>query len=233
MSESDSTSLAESFSHMARLRFRSHDRAEALDLLLRLAVAVVPGADTASVTVRSPHKLRTLRAHDDQALSLDDAQYRTNLGPCVEAVRDNKQMCTEDYSPWPSFGRRATAVGVKSVLSTPVLVSESVRACLNLYSFLSFSPQAAAVASVLAEHMGPVIGNILDYEQATTLNVELTQALKSRELVALAKGIVMEREQCSEGDALRIIVALSQGTNRKLLDIAAELTQIGKRTADG
>ena len=119
------------------------------------------------------------------------------------------------------------------MLSTPVLVSESVRACLNLYSFVGFSPAGRRSGSVLAEHMGPVIGNILDYEQATTLNVELTQALKSRELVALAKGIVMEREQCSEGDALRIIVALSQGTNRKLLDIAADITQIGKRTADG
>ncbi len=119
------------------------------------------------------------------------------------------------------------------MLSTPVPVSESVRACLNLYSFVSLSPEATVVGSVLAEHMGPVIGNILDYEQATTLNTELTQALQSRELVALAKGIVMEREQCAESDALRIIVALSQGTNRKLLDIAADITQIGKRAAGG
>jgi hypothetical protein len=154
MTSSDSTSLAESFSHMARLRFSSHNRAEALDLLLRLAVQVVPGDDSASVTVRSATKYRTLRAHDDQALSLDEAQYRSNLGPCVEAVRDNKQICTDDHSGWPSFQRRAAATGVLSVLSTPVLVSDDVKACLNVYSFSSLTPEAAVVGSVLAEQIG-------------------------------------------------------------------------------
>jgi hypothetical protein len=33
----------------------------------------------------------------------------------------------------------------------------------------------------------------------------------------------MERERCSEREALRIIIALSQGANRKLLDIATEI----------
>ena len=233
MSTSDSTSLAESFSHMARLRFSAQDRAGALDLLLRLAVQVIPSADSASVTVLSSARYRTLRAHDDQALSLDAAQYRSNVGPCVDAVEDNRQIRTSDYSSWPGFGRRARAVEIESVLSTPVAVSDSVRACLNVYSYSLFSAEAAAVGTVLAEHMGPVIENILDYEKANNLNIELAQALKSRELVALAKGIVMEREQCSESDALRIIIAMSQGTNRKLLDIATDITRIGKQVADG
>jgi hypothetical protein len=102
---------------------------------------------------------------------LDEAQYRANHGPCLEAVQNDRQICTEDYSAWSSFRRKATASGVRAVLSTPVLVSDSVHACLNLYSFSTFSREAAAAGSVLAEHIGPVIGNILDYEKANSLNI--------------------------------------------------------------
>jgi hypothetical protein len=125
---------------MARLRFSSYDRAEALDLLLlRLAVQVVPDADSASVTVHNPDKYRTLRAHDGQALLLDEAQYRTKLGPCIEALQEDNQICTETYFACPSFRRRPEAIGVRSVLSTPVCVSDSVRARLHMYSFSTFS----------------------------------------------------------------------------------------------
>ena len=104
MSESDSTSLAESFSHMARLRFRSHDRAEALDLLLRLAVAVVPGADTASVTVRSHTNFERFERTTTKRSSLDDAQYRANLGPCVEAVAKTSRSVRRTTRPGPASG---------------------------------------------------------------------------------------------------------------------------------
>jgi hypothetical protein len=86
MPDSDSTSLAESFSHMARPRLRGQNRQQVLDALLRLAVAVVPDAQTSSVTVRATTKMRTLRARDDRALSLGESQYRAKCGPCVGAA---------------------------------------------------------------------------------------------------------------------------------------------------
>jgi len=51
----------------------------------------------------------------------------------------------------------------------------------------------------------------------------LQQALVSREVIDLAKGIVMNAMGCGPDEAFEVLVKQSQQENRKLRDVAAEI----------
>lgn len=56
----------------------------------------------------------------------------------------------------------------------------------------------------------------------------LRTAVSSREVIGQAQGILMERFRITADLAFRLLVMASQDTNRKLRDIADELTATGQ-----
>jgi hypothetical protein len=50
------------------------------------------------------------------------------------------------------------------------------------------------------------------------------RAVQNRDLIGQAKGILMEREGCSADSAFRMLVEMSQRTNTKVVDIAAQIS---------
>ena len=56
----------------------------------------------------------------------------------------------------------------------------------------------------------------------------LLAAMDTRDVIGQAKGILMERYKISEVVAFGLLVAASQALNRKLRDIADELTATGE-----
>src|ERR1700727_2163217 len=50
------------------------------------AVAAIPHADVVSITVLSWPDVRTAACTNEHALELDDQQYASGLGPCLEAA---------------------------------------------------------------------------------------------------------------------------------------------------
>ena len=60
-----------------------------------------------------------------------------------------------------------------------------------------------------------------------TLLIHRVQALL-RDLIGQAKGILMERQRLSAGDAFDLLRRASQRLNRKLIDVAEHLTETGE-----
>jgi AmiR/NasT family two-component response regulator len=56
---------------------------------------------------------------------------------------------------------------------------------------------------------------------------QLKTAVRSRDVIGMAKGIVMQWAQVDESAAFRLLVKTSQDTNRKLRDVAQELVRTG------
>jgi len=52
---------------------------------------------------------------------------------------------------------------------------------------------------------------------------QLETALRSRPVIEQAKGMLMLLHRCDEDRAFRVLIAVSQSSNRKLRDIAAAL----------
>ena len=55
----------------------------------------------------------------------------------------------------------------------------------------------------------------------------LRRAVSSRDVIGQAKGILMERYKLTADQAFQVLARVSQQTNRRLADIAEELTQTG------
>jgi AmiR/NasT family two-component response regulator len=55
----------------------------------------------------------------------------------------------------------------------------------------------------------------------------LKRAVGTRQLIGQAQGILMERLKVTDERAFGLLVRASQDTNRKLVDIAAELVATG------
>lgn len=199
-----------------------------LQLVTELAVRTLRWATAASVTVQEGEQPRTITSSDTVARRLDEVQYETDEGPCLEALERRVVINTalaSAHQRWPGFVDAATASGMGSILSLPLLAGERSLGGLNIYSVehAPFPDDDEMTASLLAEQGATVLANVAAFRDATAVNAQLMDALETRDHIGQAKGILMERESCSADAAFDILRRASQRTNRKLRDVAEDL----------
>ncbi len=202
------------------------------DLLQRLTVLAnhtVSGAHSVSITVSENGRYRTSNSTGPVALAIDEAQYRGDDGPCLEAMRSTRQLrieVGETHDRWPRFDEEATKAGVTGVLSTPLIrTGEEAVGALNIYvrDGASFRPGDERTAQLIGEHAAILVERALALLSSTRLNDQLRQAVATREIIGEAKGILMESQHCTRDQAFDILRRASQRENRKLRDLAEEL----------
>src|ERR1700735_1388963 len=79
------------------------------------AVAAIPHADVVSITVLSWPDVHTAACTDEQALQLDDQQYASGHGPCLEAALTRtplRAIIDEEHHRWPEFVEAAQHLGI-------------------------------------------------------------------------------------------------------------------------
>lgn len=189
---------------------------------------VIEGAASVSVTVLDSDQPRTAAASDDLALRADLAQYDSDSGPCLEAVRGVQTVLVPDMageSRWPGYVEKATPLGVRASLSVPLGVENDVVGALNIYATAphAFDEDAVDLAVELGQYAGVVATTADQYNRATTLAEQMQRAMESRAVIEQAKGILMAQRHCSADEAFEVLVRLSQETHRKLRDLAEAL----------
>jgi hypothetical protein len=118
---------------------------------------------------------------------------------------------------------QAAELGVGSMMCFQLFVAGDQLGALNMYSRtraafdgesqdigLLFAPSDAAVALACAEH-----------------EANLRAGMDNRDVIGQAKGILMERHKLTADQAFGVLVRVSQEMNRKLVDIARELSDTG------
>jgi len=189
---------------------------------------VIEGAASVSVTVLDGDRPRTAASSDELALRADTAQYDSDSGPCLDAVRQATRVLVPDMegeARWPRYVARATPLGVRASLSVPLGVEDGVVGALNIYATraAAFDDEAVDLAVELAQYAGAVATTADQYNRATTLAEQLQRAMESRAVIEQAKGILMAQRHCSADEAFEVLVRLSQETHRKLRELAEAL----------
>jgi anti-anti-sigma factor len=215
-----------------------HSDDELIDGALRMAVslagAAVGGADGVSVSLRRRGILSTVAATDQTVSTMDANQYQTGEGPCVDASTEGHWFHAESLereTRWPAFTPRARALGIQAILSSPLLVQEHPVGALNIYSLTpsAFSVRdqelAAAFAAQASSLLSDAEGNLSDDE----LSIRFQGALRAREVIALAQGVLMEREGLSEKDAYVALRRFSLGNGRPLSERAENVVASARR----
>ena len=191
----------------------------------RLAVVNIENADAASLAiVRRRKRLSVEGASEDMAAVADALQHETGEGPCLDAVWREELVTCDDLgadSPWPTWGPRvAVETAARSALSLRLFVHGQTLGAMNLYSRRSaaFTQVDREEAQALAAHVAIAISAAVEVEN-------LERSLDSRTIIGQALGIAMERYDLDATRAMALLVRLSSHENKKLRDLALEITR--------
>jgi hypothetical protein len=217
-------------------RVGEDDGRPALEELVRIAVARVPRAACASLTVRRSTRFTTEAATDETARQADQLQYQLGSGPGVDSSFDEPVYVTGDVANderWPQWGQLLqTELGLSSVLSQRLtLLDESdAVALLNIYSSApdAFDDLAVGMGLVLASHGSLLVTATLARGRATNL----MRALESNREIGVAMGILMQRHQITRDEAFDVLRGASQDSNRKLSAVASDVADTGILAAE-
>ena len=200
----------------------------ALGLVVTMAKAVVQRADGVSITLARDGTFATVAASNETVLDMDHDQYATGQGPCLDAARHSKRFQTtslETEARWPNFVPRARERGIQSILSTPLVTGQGPAGALNIYSrtVRAFAVHETDWADQFAAHASTVLASARAGATPRLLDAQIVEALLSREVIALAQGVLMERYGVSPEAAHTRLLSISRQTSRPLRDVCERL----------
>lgn len=201
-----------------------------LTRVAHVARAAIPGADEVSLTLIRDEKAFTVAYTGQLALDADELQYENGYGPCMDAGRFGQMLFIDDMAVetrWPRYTSRVIERGVGSSISAPLPVQDAFIGALNIYAYepRSFDPEARERASLVASYAAIPTLNAHAYADARALADHLRTAMESRAVIEQAKGIVMGERRCTADEAFRLLIRVSQESNRKVRDVATALVE--------
>jgi GAF domain-containing protein len=160
------------------------------------------------------------------AYDSDLAQYETDEGPCLEAIREHETVLIDDLETeerWPAYRAAALELGVRSMISFRLFILGDTMGALDFYAASphAFGTRARLLGEVFASHAAVAL-------KAAISESGLHTALATRDVIGQAKGVLMERERLGPDGAFRRLQELSQRLNRPLREVAGDLTRTGE-----
>ena len=227
-SAENGSGLSESLAALGQFVVSEQSLQESLKRVAELSVRAVYGADGAGVTWVVARRPTTVIAAGDFVRRIDEIQYSLDEGPCLYAFETQQPVLVEDLEHeqrWPRFTPAALGHGLRSVVAAPLTVAGNRLGALNIYALQSgvFDEAAEKTAILFAEQAAVVLANAEAFTRAQNAAINLGEALTSRAVIDMAKGIVMAREHCNPDEAFDLLRAASQAEHRKLRDIAQEM----------
>jgi transcriptional regulator with GAF, ATPase, and Fis domain len=204
------------------------------DTLLKvteITTEAMPAAEMAGIALLGPDE----RAHtsiytDPESPEIDQSQYDTGRGPCLDAWRTVQVVRIDDMESeadrYPAFARAALSHGVESTLSLPLEAGGQGLGALNLYARRprGFSAHDEAIGVELAAAAAAVLANATAYWGAVAMGEQLDEAMRSRAVIEQAKGMLMAQSPgMGPDEAFELLRRASQRENVKVRDIAARI----------
>lgn len=213
---------------LLQLLAQSPDLDAFLDQLVRLAARAVPAARGCGITLRRDGKAFTAASSDVFAAQIDELQYETGQGPCLEALITGTRLQVQDLTTedrWPRFRAPALAHGLVSSVSLPLTVDKNAVAALNFYAHVphAFAQNDIDLAQALAAQCSAALTVILRQNEQNQQREQLDAAMRSRSVIDQALGILMAQQRCTASEAFDLLRQASQHRNRKLRDVATDI----------
>jgi GAF domain-containing protein len=218
--------LATVFARMSGLLLSEETVHSALELISSLAVETIPAAAGCGVTLLDTYgKPTTAAASDPLVTAADIAQYKLDDGPCLVAWRRRIPVRVDDTATderWPTWGRAAADLGLRSVLSVPLVAADAGLGAVKLYARepAAFDARSEHLLTLFGAQAAILLANVQSYRAAERISDKLREALQAREMIAQAKGILMGRHGTGEHSALLMLMAAAKRDGRPLLEAA-------------
>lgn len=224
----EAADLGTALNQMAGLVLSRETVDTALDLVTSLAATATAGTLGAGVTVVDEHGKRSRAASNAATEEADALQYEFDEGPCLTAWRTRQVVRVDDTTTdgrWPRWNEAASRLGVRSVLSAPLLVGEESIGAMKVYCEhpMNYGPHDEDVMRLLAGQASILLANSQSLREARRLSRQLTQALASRDVIARATGVLLAQGSVSEQDAFARLAAAARRAARPVHEVAGAL----------
>jgi GAF domain-containing protein len=228
--------LESSFSHVAVTLFAAGTVKGTLQSIVDLAHHAVDGCEAAGILLEEGGRVITAAASSTLVDVVDRLQIGAREGPCLDASTSKSMFYAADLMDdqrWPTFAPLAVAAGVRSVLAYPLLATRP--SALNLYAPLptAFGATDRAQALLFATLAGLALDSAELRASEERRSGNLIEALRTRELIGQAQGILMERERITGVQAFDVLRRASQHMNVKLREVAETLIETGQSPDTG
>lgn len=185
------------------------------------AVDLVPGCTHASLIQRRRHGVTNAAATDEVARLADAFGNERRTGPGIEALDQKAHSLSADLrseSRWASWTEYAQTLGIEAVVALPLHGTSRSFGAMNLYfdQPIADPEQVLARAGTFATHLTLALGCGLTIEHQAA-------ALENRTVIGQAQGILIAGSRLTADAAFAYLQRVSQHSNRKLRDIAADV----------
>ncbi len=223
----DNGSVAARFAEIARELASRRSLDETLQRVVDLAAEEVEGCASATISfIQRGGRISSPAFSSRLSKDADEMQYEVGEGPCLDAIQEQETVKVDDLNNeerWPKFRERALELGVASILTFRLFVEEDTIGALNLYSHEAhaFDEEAVTLGTIFASHSSVALKSAIS-------EAGHEAAIRSRDVIGQAKGIIMERQGLHADGAFDLLREISQRENRRVRDIADEIARTGE-----
>ena len=201
---------------------------EAVDALAEVARDVIGQAEGAGVSLIRDGDRTSVGATDAKVLDADNLQYSLGEGPCLSSWAMNRSIIIDDTTTdvrWKKWATAAAEAGVRSCLSVPLVRGAITIGAMKVYagSPEAFSADDQRLLVSLAKSAAALLGHVQASDTPQRISHEVNQALHTRDIVGIARGILMERHDLGRDEALTRITALSNSSRIPVKDLATSI----------
>jgi GAF domain-containing protein len=230
MSSRDHTELPVLLTQIGAVLLSTETVGTTVELVTALATEAIPGAAGAGVTLVDDRITRSMAASNGLVERADALQYQLGDGPCLTAWHNQVTVRVDDVlaeDRWPQWRAAVTEVGVRSVLSVPLVAAGARLGAIKVYSGepATFDQRAERLLELFARQAAILLANTQTLADARRTNRQLTDALENRDVIGQAKGILLAQGAVDDAAAFAMLVAASQHTNTKLHRVAQQLVE--------
>ena len=226
------TELIESAEALTTLVSEDRDFDAAMTRMCELAVHAIDGAEECSISLkRDTEPITTVGSATGVGRDIDRLQEDTREGPCLSSIEDRETHLVGDLAgetPWPTFAKRASdETGVRSMLSYVLRLGENATASMNMMStqVKAFTEEDVATGTLFAAQVAVAVTNALGHAKDEETIHQLEDAVKTRQIIGQAVGIMMATRKVEADAAFEILKEVSQKSNLKLRDIAQRVVE--------
>ncbi len=197
------------------------DLDQTLARITAAAVEVLPEVTMSSISIRhGDDSLETAAPTHDVLCEVDATQYELQEGPCYEASTNAGTVVSTDMTHderFPRYRRTALEAGIRAQVGIRLFDTGTSIGSLNLYS-----DRVGAFADLGS------LGELFREQSAMALAYAhevqtLREAVKTRQLIGQAVGVIMERYNLNDQRAFAFLTRLSSTRNVKLRQVAEEV----------
>jgi GAF domain-containing protein len=222
--------LENNFSQVAEALFAAGTVNGTLQRIVDLAVMAVDGCEAAGILLVD-ETVTTAAASSPLVVVVDQLQIDAAEGPCLAASTVGSPFYAADLMDderWQVFAPAAVGAGIRSVLACPLSSQRS--GALNLYATLpaAFGVTDRAKGQLFATLAGLALNSAEERASDEKKSANLVEALRTRELIGQAQGILMERERITGEQAFNVLRRASQHMNIRLREVAETLVETGE-----